>query len=194
MGCPALAVLGSLGCQPCLYWGHWGILQPHLPSPPTAQLCHQTVTPVPQPWCPSLPPPSSSPALAVPWGVPLSLLSPQSAPELWQWLWALRRATSANRDMLPTCHPGTFRAGRWTCCLQPTRAGRTGGPLGPGCPRGGCRCRRVPTAVVGSARVQPYPRRGGAGGVERPWGPRGGSAEPLRAPAVSPGHRGVPGD
>ncbi|XP_068065255.1 rasGAP-activating-like protein 1 isoform X4 [Anomalospiza imberbis] len=46
----------------------------------------------------------------------------KSAPELWQWLWALRQATSANRDMLPTCHPGTFRAGRWTCCLQPTRA------------------------------------------------------------------------
>uniref|UniRef100_H0ZZ95 RAS protein activator like 1 n=1 Tax=Taeniopygia guttata TaxID=59729 RepID=H0ZZ95_TAEGU len=46
----------------------------------------------------------------------------KSAPELWQWLWALRRATSANRDMLPACHPGTFRAGRWTCCLQPTRA------------------------------------------------------------------------
>ncbi|XP_064248770.1 rasGAP-activating-like protein 1 isoform X8 [Passer domesticus] len=52
----------------------------------------------------------------------------KSAPELWQWLWALRQATSANRDMLPTCHPGTFRAGRWTCCLQPTRAA-------PGCSR-----------------------------------------------------------
>ncbi|XP_053815130.1 rasGAP-activating-like protein 1 isoform X2 [Vidua chalybeata] len=46
----------------------------------------------------------------------------KSAPELWQWLWALRQATSANRDMLPTCHPGTFRTGRWTCCLQPSRA------------------------------------------------------------------------
>ncbi|XP_066418084.1 rasGAP-activating-like protein 1 isoform X2 [Molothrus aeneus] len=46
----------------------------------------------------------------------------KSALELWQWLWALRQATSANRDMLPTCHPGTFRASRWTCCLQPTRA------------------------------------------------------------------------
>ncbi|XP_014109137.1 PREDICTED: rasGAP-activating-like protein 1 [Pseudopodoces humilis] len=52
----------------------------------------------------------------------------KSSPELWQWLWALRQATSANRDMLPTCHPGTFRAGRWTCCLQPTRAA-------PGCSR-----------------------------------------------------------
>nr|XP_054502013.1 rasGAP-activating-like protein 1 [Agelaius phoeniceus] len=46
----------------------------------------------------------------------------KSAMELWQWLWALRQATSANRDMLPTFHPGTFRASRWTCCLQPTRA------------------------------------------------------------------------
>uniref|UniRef100_A0A8C0U2Y2 RAS protein activator like 1 n=1 Tax=Cyanistes caeruleus TaxID=156563 RepID=A0A8C0U2Y2_CYACU len=54
----------------------------------------------------------------------------KSSPELWQWLWALRQATSANRDMLPTCHPGTFRAGRWTCCLRPTRAGRSGGPPG----------------------------------------------------------------
>ncbi|XP_064024963.1 rasGAP-activating-like protein 1 isoform X2 [Pogoniulus pusillus] len=43
----------------------------------------------------------------------------KSAQELWQWLWALRQACSANEAMLPTCHPGTFRAGRWTCCLQP---------------------------------------------------------------------------
>ncbi|XP_064248765.1 rasGAP-activating-like protein 1 isoform X4 [Passer domesticus] len=61
----------------------------------------------------------------------------KSAPELWQWLWALRQATSANRDMLPTCHPGTFRAGRWTCCLQPTRAGRTGGARARGARQGG---------------------------------------------------------
>lgn len=148
---------GSWGVPPWLYWGHRGtspvytgntgmpwLLQHHLPSLPPGQLCHQTVPPVPQPWCPSLPPPSSSssPALAapspgcprVPSGVPLSLLSPQSAPELWQWLWALRRATSANRDMLPTCHPGTFRAHRWTCCLQPTRAGRSEGSPGLGVP------------------------------------------------------------
>ncbi|XP_075625733.1 rasGAP-activating-like protein 1 isoform X2 [Balearica regulorum gibbericeps] len=43
----------------------------------------------------------------------------KSAQELWQWLWAVRQASSANEAMLPTCHPGTFRAGRWTCCLQP---------------------------------------------------------------------------
>ncbi|XP_068017911.1 rasGAP-activating-like protein 1 isoform X4 [Melanerpes formicivorus] len=52
----------------------------------------------------------------------------KSAQELWQWLWALRQASSANEAMLPTCHPGTFRAGRWTCCLQPARAA-------PGCSR-----------------------------------------------------------
>ncbi|XP_072206972.1 rasGAP-activating-like protein 1 isoform X1 [Excalfactoria chinensis] len=52
----------------------------------------------------------------------------KSAPELWQWLWALRHASSANGAMLPTCHPGTFRTARWTCCLQPNRAA-------PGCSR-----------------------------------------------------------
>ncbi|XP_042661471.1 rasGAP-activating-like protein 1 isoform X8 [Tyto alba] len=44
----------------------------------------------------------------------------KSAQELWQWLWVLRQASSTNEAMLPTCHPGAFRAGRWTCCLQPT--------------------------------------------------------------------------
>ncbi|XP_064322754.1 rasGAP-activating-like protein 1 [Phalacrocorax carbo] len=43
----------------------------------------------------------------------------KSGQELWQWLWAVRQASSANEAMLPTCHPGIFRAGRWTCCLQP---------------------------------------------------------------------------
>ncbi|XP_054029247.1 rasGAP-activating-like protein 1 [Dryobates pubescens] len=52
----------------------------------------------------------------------------KSAQELWQWLWALRQASSTNEAMLPTCHPGTFRAGRWTCCLQPACAA-------PGCSR-----------------------------------------------------------
>ncbi|XP_021268598.1 rasGAP-activating-like protein 1 isoform X2 [Numida meleagris] len=52
----------------------------------------------------------------------------KSAPELWHWLWALRQASSANGAMLPTCHPGTFRGARWTCCLQPNRAA-------PGCSR-----------------------------------------------------------
>ncbi|XP_015733875.1 rasGAP-activating-like protein 1 [Coturnix japonica] len=55
----------------------------------------------------------------------------KSAPELWQWLWALRQASSANGAMLPTCHPGTFRTTRWTCCLQPNRAA-------PGCSRTHC--------------------------------------------------------
>ena len=70
-------------------------------------------------------------------------LSPQSAQDLWQWLWAVRQASSANRAMLPTHHPGTFRAGRWTCCLHPAASGRAeglwtegggGGPLGKGPP------------------------------------------------------------
>ncbi|XP_064248768.1 rasGAP-activating-like protein 1 isoform X6 [Passer domesticus] len=45
----------------------------------------------------------------------------------------------------------------------------------------------LPAAHPCRARVQPYPQRGAAGGVQRPWGPRGGSAEPLRAPAGSAG-------
>ncbi|XP_009274638.1 PREDICTED: rasGAP-activating-like protein 1 [Aptenodytes forsteri] len=48
---------------------------------------------------------------------------PHSGQELWQWLWAVRQASSTNEAMLPTCHPGTFRAGRWTCCLQPACTG-----------------------------------------------------------------------
>ncbi|XP_072736057.1 rasGAP-activating-like protein 1 [Ciconia boyciana] len=52
----------------------------------------------------------------------------KSGQELWQWLWAVRQASSANEAMLPTCHPGTFRAGRWTCCLQPASTA-------PGCSR-----------------------------------------------------------
>ncbi|XP_069727351.1 rasGAP-activating-like protein 1 [Phaenicophaeus curvirostris] len=52
----------------------------------------------------------------------------KSTQELWQWLWALRQASSGNQAMLPTCHPGTFRAGRWTCCLQPDATA-------PGCSR-----------------------------------------------------------
>ncbi|XP_071301794.1 rasGAP-activating-like protein 1 isoform X1 [Agelaius tricolor] len=87
--------------------------QGHLPAPPRAAGggtgCHRAA-------------PHHLPPVQVPSGVSRSLLSPQSALELWQWLWALRQATSANRDMLPTFHPGTFRASRWTCCLQPTRA------------------------------------------------------------------------
>lgn len=62
--------------------------------------------------------------------------SPQSASELWQWLWALRQASSANGAMLPTCHPGTFRTARWTCCLQPNRAGNGDGGDTRGSPSG----------------------------------------------------------
>ncbi|XP_032054973.1 rasGAP-activating-like protein 1 [Aythya fuligula] len=52
----------------------------------------------------------------------------KGAQELWQWLWALRQASSTNQTMLPTCHPGAFRAARWSCCLQPARTA-------PGCSR-----------------------------------------------------------
>ncbi|XP_033374136.1 rasGAP-activating-like protein 1 isoform X1 [Parus major] len=48
----------------------------------------------------------------------------------------------------------------------------------------------LPAAHPCRARVQPHPRHGGAGRVERPRGCRGGSTEPLRSPAVSPGGPG----
>nr|XP_033811940.1 rasGAP-activating-like protein 1 isoform X1 [Geotrypetes seraphini] len=44
--------------------------------------------------------------------------------ELNQWLSAIRKASIYNERMLPSCHPGAFRSGRWTCCLQSDRAGR----------------------------------------------------------------------
>uniref|UniRef100_A0A673V5N4 RAS protein activator like 1 n=1 Tax=Suricata suricatta TaxID=37032 RepID=A0A673V5N4_SURSU len=42
--------------------------------------------------------------------------------ELNQWLSALRKASAPNPDKLATCHPGTFRSSRWTCCLQAERS------------------------------------------------------------------------
>ncbi|KAM5237742.1 rasGAP-activating-like protein 1 [Ctenodactylus gundi] len=42
--------------------------------------------------------------------------------ELSQWLSALRKASATNPDRLAACHPGAFRAGRWTCCLQAERS------------------------------------------------------------------------
>ncbi|XP_030073805.1 rasGAP-activating-like protein 1 isoform X2 [Microcaecilia unicolor] len=44
--------------------------------------------------------------------------------ELNQWLSAIRKASIYNERMLPSCHPGAFRNGRWTCCLQSDRAVR----------------------------------------------------------------------
>uniref|UniRef100_I3M3F9 RAS protein activator like 1 n=1 Tax=Ictidomys tridecemlineatus TaxID=43179 RepID=I3M3F9_ICTTR len=41
--------------------------------------------------------------------------------ELNQWLSALRKASAPNQDKLAACHPGAFRGGRWTCCLQAER-------------------------------------------------------------------------
>ncbi|XP_068845897.1 rasGAP-activating-like protein 1 isoform X5 [Capricornis sumatraensis] len=42
--------------------------------------------------------------------------------ELNQWLSALRKASAPNPDKLASCHPGAFRSGHWTCCLQAERS------------------------------------------------------------------------
>lgn len=42
--------------------------------------------------------------------------------DLNQWLSALRKASAPNQDKLAACHPGAFRSGRWTCCLQAERS------------------------------------------------------------------------
>ncbi|XP_064835752.1 rasGAP-activating-like protein 1 isoform X1 [Oncorhynchus masou masou] len=42
--------------------------------------------------------------------------------ELNQWLSAIRKASIYNRRMLPSFHPGAYRSGKWTCCLQAVRA------------------------------------------------------------------------
>ncbi|EHA97655.1 RasGAP-activating-like protein 1 [Heterocephalus glaber] len=42
--------------------------------------------------------------------------------ELNQWLSALRKASAPNQEKLAACHPGAFRGGRWTCCLQAERS------------------------------------------------------------------------
>uniref|UniRef100_A0A674CTS1 RAS protein activator like 1 n=1 Tax=Salmo trutta TaxID=8032 RepID=A0A674CTS1_SALTR len=42
--------------------------------------------------------------------------------ELNQWLSAIRKASIYNRRMLPFFHPGAYRSGKWTCCLQADRA------------------------------------------------------------------------
>lgn len=49
--------------------------------------------------------------------------------ELNQWLSALRKASAPNQDKLAACHPGAFRGGRWTCCLQAERPGEGQGRL-----------------------------------------------------------------
>lgn len=51
----------------------------------------------------------------------LSLL--QNVNDLNQWLSALRKASAPNPGKLAACHPGAFRSGRWTCCLQAERSG-----------------------------------------------------------------------
>nr|XP_057926493.1 rasGAP-activating-like protein 1 [Doryrhamphus excisus] len=42
--------------------------------------------------------------------------------ELNQWLSAIRKVSIYNERMLPSFHPGTYRGGKWTCCLQTDRA------------------------------------------------------------------------
>ncbi|KAM7416255.1 hypothetical protein PAMA_018365 [Pampus argenteus] len=42
--------------------------------------------------------------------------------ELNQWLSAIRKVSIYNERMLPSCHPGAHRSGKWTCCLQADRA------------------------------------------------------------------------
>nr|XP_029533725.1 rasGAP-activating-like protein 1 [Oncorhynchus nerka] len=42
--------------------------------------------------------------------------------ELNQWLSAIRKASIYNERMLPCFHPGAYRSGKWTCCLQANRA------------------------------------------------------------------------
>ncbi|XP_043757644.1 rasGAP-activating-like protein 1 isoform X4 [Cervus elaphus] len=42
--------------------------------------------------------------------------------ELNQWVSALRKASAPNPDKLASCHPGAFRSGHWTCCLQAKRS------------------------------------------------------------------------
>lgn len=47
----------------------------------------------------------------------------QNVNDLNQWLSALRKASAPNPGKLAACHPGAFRSGRWTCCLQAERSG-----------------------------------------------------------------------
>lgn len=51
----------------------------------------------------------------------------QNVNDLNQWLSALRKASAPNPGKLADCHPGAFRSGRWTCCLQTERSGEVVG-------------------------------------------------------------------
>uniref|UniRef100_A0A3Q3RTG1 RAS protein activator like 1 n=1 Tax=Mastacembelus armatus TaxID=205130 RepID=A0A3Q3RTG1_9TELE len=42
----------------------------------------------------------------------------QNVNELNQWLSAIRKVSIYNERMLPSFHPGAYRSGKWTCCLQ----------------------------------------------------------------------------
>ncbi|XP_039628169.1 rasGAP-activating-like protein 1 isoform X2 [Polypterus senegalus] len=41
--------------------------------------------------------------------------------ELNQWLSAIRKASIYNERMLPAFHPGAYKSGKWSCCLQSER-------------------------------------------------------------------------
>ena len=56
-----------------------------------------------------------------------SSISQQNVNELNQWVSALRKASAPNPDKLASCHPGAFRSGHWTCCLQTERSGEGAG-------------------------------------------------------------------
>ncbi|XP_065760442.1 rasGAP-activating-like protein 1 isoform X6 [Muntiacus reevesi] len=51
-----------------------------------------------------------------------SYLQCKNVNELNQWVSALRKASAPNPDKLASCHPGAFRSGHWTCCLQAERS------------------------------------------------------------------------
>ncbi|XP_058889265.1 rasGAP-activating-like protein 1 [Acipenser ruthenus] len=38
-----------------------------------------------------------------------------------QWLSSIRKASIYNERMLPSFHPGAYRSGKWSCCLQSNR-------------------------------------------------------------------------
>ncbi|XP_078680430.1 rasGAP-activating-like protein 1 [Branchiostoma floridae x Branchiostoma belcheri] len=44
--------------------------------------------------------------------------------EMHQWLSAIRKTCVTNSRMLGTFHPGTNRAGKWTCCLETDKTAR----------------------------------------------------------------------
>ncbi|MGH0139736.1 UNVERIFIED_CONTAM: hypothetical protein FKN15_028629 [Acipenser sinensis] len=48
-----------------------------------------------------------------------------------QWLSSIRKASIYNERMLPSFHPGAYRSGKWSCCLQSDRTGSSFKKWGP---------------------------------------------------------------